>query len=152
QDIPGKEGAFGLLRNDLSEKPSFRAITNLISILNDKGPNFEPSILNYTINGNVENIRQILFQKRNGDFYLMVWLEVSSWNFTTQIDLYPSPQQVILTLSENNRISSGILYAFNNTGNVYISELIIHQNQIAFNVTDKISIIQLNNKSVQDEK
>ncbi|CAF1687994.1 unnamed protein product, partial [Adineta ricciae] len=39
QDIPGKEGAFGLLRNDLSEKPSFRAITNLISILNDKGPN-----------------------------------------------------------------------------------------------------------------
>jgi hypothetical protein len=63
-----------LLRNDLSEKPSFRAVKNLITILSDKGPSFGPDTLNYVLNGSIEYIRQILFQKRNGDFYLMVWL------------------------------------------------------------------------------
>jgi hypothetical protein len=40
---------YGLLRNDLSEKPSFRAVKNLITILCDKGPNFEPDKLNYVL-------------------------------------------------------------------------------------------------------
>ena len=51
QDIPGPEGAFGLLRNDLSEKPSFRAVKNLITILADKGPTFQPGTLDYMLTG-----------------------------------------------------------------------------------------------------
>jgi hypothetical protein len=91
QGQPGREGVYGLLRNDLSEKPSFRAVKNLITILSDKGPTFGPDTLNYVLNGSLENVRQILFQKRNGDFYLMVWLEVSSWDVNAKIDLYPPP-------------------------------------------------------------
>ena len=44
---PGPEGAFGLLRNDVSEKPAFRAVKNLITILSDKGPDFEVGSMNY---------------------------------------------------------------------------------------------------------
>ena len=145
----GKEGASGLLRNDLSEKPSFRAIKNLITILSDKGPDFPSGALNYTVNGTMDNVRQILFQKRNGDFYLMVWLEVSSWDFNTQIDLYPPPQQVVLTLQDNNRISSAILYAFNNSGYVNAVSLTINNNQVTFNITDKITILKLGNTFYQ---
>lgn len=115
QDQPGREGLFGLLRNDLSEKPSFRTVKNLIAIISDKGPNFEPDILNYTLSGSIDNVRQMLFQKRNGDFYFMVWLEVANWNFTTKTDLYPPAQEVVLSLQNYNRISSTMLYAFNNT-------------------------------------
>jgi hypothetical protein len=147
QGQPGKEGVFGLLRNDLSEKPSFRAVKNLIAILSDKGPNFQPGTLNYTLNGSMDNVRQILFQKRNGDFYLMLWLEVSSWDVNHNIDLYPPPQQVVLTLQDSKRISSATLYAFNNTADVSTANLIINNNQVTFNATDKISIIKLSNST-----
>jgi hypothetical protein len=145
--LAGREGLFGLLRNDLSEKPSFRAVKNLITILSDKGPNFELGTLNYVLNGMHNYIRQILFQKRNGDFYLMIWMEVSSWDVGRKIDLYPPPQQLNLTLQDSNKISSAILYAFNNTGDVNIVNLTINNNQVTFNVTDKISIIKLSNSS-----
>ena len=91
-----------MLRNDLSEKPSFRAVKNLITILSDKGPTFEPGILNSVLNGSTANVHRIFFQKRNGDFYLMIWMEVSSWDVNAKIDLYPPlPQQVVLTLQDN---------------------------------------------------
>ena len=143
QGQAGQEGVFGLLRNDLSEKPSFRAVKSLIAILIDKGPDFKPDALNYTLGGSLDNVRQILLQKRNGDFYLMVWMEVPSWNMTTKIDLYPSPQKVVLTLRDDKRIGDATLYAFNNTADVNTFNLIIHNNQVIFNATDKISILKL---------
>jgi hypothetical protein len=142
---PGVEGIFGLLRNDLSEKPAFRAVKNLIAILSDKGPYFEPGSLNYVLDDNVDNSRQILFQKRDGDFYLMVWLEVPSWDVNANTDLYPPAQEVLLTLLNNHNISSATLYAFNNTADVNTSILPINYNQVTLSVTDKISIIRLSN-------
>ena len=145
--IQGREGLFGLLRNDLSEKPAFRAVKNLITILSDKGPSFQPDVLNYTLNGSTHDVRQILFQKRNSDFYLMIWLEISSWNVSHKFDEYPPPKPVVLTLSENSGVSSVMLYTFNNTADVNAFNLIITNYQVTFNVTDKISIIKLSNVS-----
>ena len=142
---PGPEGAFGLLRNNVSEKSAFRAVKNLIAILNDRGPDFKPDSLNYIFDGSVNNMREILFQKRNGDFYLMIWLEVASWDPQTTTDLYPPPQEVLLTLLNNHNISSGTLYAFNNSADVNTFTLPINNNQVTLNVTDKISIIKLSN-------
>lgn len=65
------EEAFGLLRNNVTENPAFRSVKHLISILSGKGPDFEPNSLNYVFNGSTNDIRQILFQKHNGDFYLV---------------------------------------------------------------------------------
>lgn len=145
QNITGQEGNFGLLRADLSEKPSYRAMKNLIAILSDRGPSFESGSLNYTLSGSMDNVRQLLFQKRNGDFYLIVWIEVPSFDIKTKVDLYPPPQQVLLTLLNSTKISSASLYAFNNTSDVNTSSLPINNNQINFNATDKISIIKLSN-------
>ncbi len=143
---PGREGVFGLLRNDLSEKPAFRAVKNLITILSDKGPDFVPGSLNYSLDDNVNNVRQILFQKRDGDFYLVVWLELPSWDVNANKDLYPPAQEVLLTLLYNHNISNVTLYAFNNTADVNTSILPINNNQIVLSVTDKINIIKLSNK------
>ena len=142
---PGPEGAFGLLRNNVSEKPAFRAVKNLITILNDKGPNFEVDSLNYVFDGSMNDMRQILFQKCNGDFYLMIWLEASSWNPQTSTDLYPPPQEVLLTLLNNHNVSNATLYVFNNSADINTFILPINNNQVTLNVTDKISIIKLSN-------
>ena len=76
----------------------------------------------------------------------MVWLEVPSWNLTTNIDLYPPPQEVMVNLQNNSSISSATLYTFNNTADMNTYILPIHNNQIVLNATDKISILKLTNK------
>lgn len=77
----------------------------------------------------------------------MVWLEVSSWDPQTSTDLYPPPQEVLLTLLNNHNISSAMLYAFNNSADVNTCTLPIDNNQITLNVTDKISIVKLSNRT-----
>lgn len=143
----GKEAAFGLLRSNISEKPAFRAVKNLITILADKASNFTPNSFNYTLTGNINNTRQILFQKRDHDFYLMIWLEVPSWDLTANIDLYPPPQEVMLTLLNNPTIFTATLYAFDNSADVHSSILPIDNNRMIWNATDKISIVKLSNRT-----
>lgn len=140
--LEGREGLFGLLRNNLTEKPSFKAMKTLIALLNDKGPTFQPEKLNYTLNGSLHDVRQLLFQKRNGDFYLLIWLEISCWDVGKKLDLYPPPEQLTLTLKDTNNISNAVFYTFNNTADLNIYNLTINNNQISFNVTEKISIIK----------
>jgi hypothetical protein len=74
-------------------------------------------------------------------------MEVCSWNVSAKVDLYPPPQQVMLTLQDTNRISSATLYAFNNSADVNTFILPINNNQVTFNVTDKIGIIKLSNST-----
>ncbi|UJR11740.1 hypothetical protein I4U23_015921 [Adineta vaga] len=148
QALPDREGFFGLLRNDLSEKHAFRAMKNLIAILNDKGPSFTPSTLNYTLTGSMNNVRQLLFQKRNGDFYLMFWTEISSWDVSKKVNLYPPPQQVLLTVQDDYKISDATLYALNNNADVDTFNLPVSHNQVNLNATDKISIIRLRQSTV----
>jgi hypothetical protein len=143
----GQEGVFGLLHYNITEKSAFRAVKNLITILSDKGAHFETDTLDYSLNGGMDNVRQLLFQKRDGDFYLMVWVEVSSWNVTAKVDLYPPPQQVLLTLQDSKKITNATLYAFDNNADVNIINLSINDNQVIFNATDKISIIKLSNRT-----
>ncbi|CAF3710773.1 unnamed protein product, partial [Adineta steineri] len=132
-------------RNNLTEKPSFRAVKNLISILNDKGSSFAPNALTYTLTGNLTNVRQLLFQKRNGDFYLMIWNEVSSWDVAHKFDLYSLPQQLQLSLQNDYILADATLYTFNNNADLQTINLSINNNQINFNATDTVSIIRLKN-------
>ena len=67
-DQTGRESVFGLLRNDLSEKLPFEAVNSLIAILSDKGADFKLRLLNYVLDDSVNNIQQILFEKRDGNF------------------------------------------------------------------------------------
>jgi hypothetical protein len=140
----GSEGRFGLLRLNITEKPAFRAVKNLIAILTDKGPDFKPDSLDYALDGNINNIRHMLFQKRNGVFYLMVWLEVSNWDVQNKTDLYPPPQEIIFTLLTNYNASNATIYALDNNADLNTFVLPIDSYQMTLNVTDKISIIKLN--------
>ncbi len=143
----GGEGHFGLIRLNITEKPAFRGVKMLIAVLNDKGPDFKPDSLNYVFDGNINNIRHMLFQKRNGVFYIVVWLEVSSWDVQAKIDLYPLPQEVVLTILANYNAANATIYALDNNGDTNTSAVPIDNFQVRLNVTDKISIIELSNNT-----
>lgn len=74
------ESNFGLLREDLSPKPSFIALRNLLSILAEPGASFTPGNLGYTIADSGEDLQQLLLQKSDGSFYLALWRPDSVWD------------------------------------------------------------------------
>ena len=69
---------FGLLNDDGSPRLQFTAIKNFISLFKDPGPTFTTATLDYTLNGNLANIQQSIFQKRDGRFYLAIWQSIPS--------------------------------------------------------------------------
>ncbi|HWC07412.1 MAG TPA: hypothetical protein VG458_00025, partial [Solirubrobacterales bacterium] len=90
------EWNFGLLRYDLSPKPAFIAVRNLIDLLEDPGPGFTPGRLDFSFGGDTDNIRSLLLQKRDGRFYLALWRETSVWdaNRRTPLPADVAPLQI----------------------------------------------------------
>jgi hypothetical protein len=73
-----RENSFGLVRNNGTPKPAFTALKNLLGLLADPGPGFVPGRLSYTLSGDLTAVHTTLLQRRNGTFYLALWLEVPS--------------------------------------------------------------------------
>ncbi|MEY4518755.1 MAG: hypothetical protein RLZZ499_1354 [Cyanobacteriota bacterium] len=108
---------YGLLRYDGSPKPDFIALKNLISLLKDanktKTSNLTSNLLNLkpleaTLQGNTTNIHQTLLQKSNGNFYLILWQEVPSFEHQTKTELVVPKR--LLTLTLNTPISKAAIY------------------------------------------
>ncbi|HEY3333361.1 MAG TPA: CARDB domain-containing protein [Capsulimonadaceae bacterium] len=92
------EQNFGLLRNDWSPKPVYTSLCNTIAIMQDAGPTFKPASLDYTLQGDVANVRHLLLQKRDGTFYLVLWQEVSGYDTATKQPIGVPDAQVTLTI------------------------------------------------------
>lgn len=155
---PGRseiESNFGLLRHDGSEKPAFTAVKNVISLLKDPGPAFTPSSLNYSLSGNTSDVHQTLLQKRDGTFYLALWLEKSSYdtgmraNEPQNPDLEPGRRRDFavasqsVTLAFGAPLSEATIYSLDDAGNISGTAATISGNTIPLNVPDKITIIKL---------
>jgi hypothetical protein len=91
---------FGLLRNDMSEKPAYAALERLIGLLEDRGPSFAPESLDYRLEDAPPTLRRLLFQKRDGSFYLALWNAVSVWDADQKLDLWPGEDTLRLELAE----------------------------------------------------
>jgi hypothetical protein len=102
------EQHFGLLRSDGSRKPAFIALRNLIRILRDPGTGFSPGRLDYTLTGDLRNVRHLLLQKRDGSYWLLLWQEVPSFDVRAKRDLSPAALGVMVTLA--SPLSAGALY------------------------------------------
>jgi len=94
-----KEANFGILRNNGSPKPAFLTLKNLITILQDPGKSFPLKSLNYSLSGNTIDVHHTLLQKRNGNFYLIIWQDVPSFSLITKTDIIVEKLPIILTLN-----------------------------------------------------
>jgi hypothetical protein len=143
---------YGLLRNDLSPKPGYTALKNLIHILKDPGSNFPLSSLDYTLNVNppagysrTQYVHDLVLQKRNGDFYLVLWHEISNNDISTspKREITPPPMPTKLTLTTPIS-SSATVYSLDNLGNMSESAVTMNDdNTLNLDVTDKAMIVKL---------
>src|SRR5208282_3873884 len=96
-DPAGTQPGYGLLRYDLSPKPAFTAISNLLQILKDDNTQFAPGSLDYSLSGEMSGVDSLLLQKSNGDFYLNVWLDGSIYDVNSLKATLLAPQALTLT-------------------------------------------------------
>ena len=85
---------FGLVRQDGTNRPEFTALSNLIFHLADPGPDFTPGGLDYQLSGSLNDVKTALFQKRDGTFYLALWIGRSLWNPDNAVAESVNPQSV----------------------------------------------------------
>ena len=76
-DKTNAEANYGLMFYDGEPKPAYIALEHLLKLLADRGAPFTPTSLAYTLTGATNTIRQSLFQKRDGRFYLVLWNDVA---------------------------------------------------------------------------
>lgn len=131
---PGsREDNFGLFTNNYQPKPAAVTMSNIISLLSDKGASFTPGSLNYTLGGSLGNVHSTLLQRSNGDFYLALWQETPS---STDTDV-----EAPVTVTFTSTVSSvGLIHPELGT-----SPTTTYNNpvQISLNVPDRVMLLKI---------
>ncbi|MBE9190684.1 hypothetical protein IQ230_10025 [Gloeocapsopsis crepidinum LEGE 06123] len=150
-DAPrNREANFGLLRNDLSPKPAYTALKNVIALLKDPGTNFKLSSLDYTLNvtspegyNRRRYVKTLLLQKRDGDFYLVLWHDISNGDTTSVPVREIEPPQMPTQIQLNTPISNATVYSLDDLGNMSMYNTTMNGKTINLDVTDKAMIVKL---------
>lgn len=98
--LANHEAHFGLISYDGRKKPAYRALRNLLALTADRGPAHTPGKLSYSLTRpGTMPISQTLLQKRDGTFVLLLWRNVSVWDFKNRADTPVSPVNVTIGLA-----------------------------------------------------
>ncbi|MDX1935132.1 MAG: CARDB domain-containing protein [Capsulimonadales bacterium] len=110
REATNAEACFGIVRRNLIPKPAYMAIRNLIALLSEAhwdptgqqwirpSPEFVPRALRLSMAGNTTNVHHTLLQKANGDYFLLLWQEVSSFDLSERKDITPPEADITLSL------------------------------------------------------
>jgi hypothetical protein len=91
-NVSGFENKFGLLRADLSPKPAFLSLRNLLRAVDaDSAPVASPGGLRLSLADAPSDLRHLLLRSADGSYALVLWREVSVWDRVAQQDLTPTP-------------------------------------------------------------
>ena len=132
--------SMGLVTQSGRAKPQYTALRSMLSLLTDRGENSEATPLTYGIGGNTSNLQQLLLQKRDGSYYLMLWLEEPGWNPSTSSAVRNEMQNVSLTLA--NAPTSVTAYTYGSNWTLPATKL--HPSKtLTIAVSDAITFVRL---------
>ncbi len=99
------EASFGIVRRDLTPKPAYNALKNLISLLSEakwdatkkvwEAPPVHLRALDFDLEA-PPSVHYTLLQKSDGTFYLLLWNEVSSFDTEAKKDIAAAPVRASL--------------------------------------------------------
>ncbi len=148
-----REAHFGLLRRDLTPKPAYDAVKNLIGILSEKGvaPAFRPGALDYALQvtpqpgyDKTQFVHHLLLQKSDGAFYLVLWHEISDEDTKTTPHRQITPPDMPATITLPPDIRAAALYVPNESA--LSKPVVIANHSITVSVPDKVIILRLSRK------
>ena len=95
------EGSFGLLRNDLTPRPSFIALRNLMDAVDgDSAPVGSPGGIRLGFEGSPSDMRRLLLRSADGSYALVLWRQVSLWDRVGKRPLTAAPVNVDVVMGE----------------------------------------------------
>jgi hypothetical protein len=100
-------GGFGLFSGPGSPTLAGTYLHNFITPLQDTAiaaSSFVTGTLNYTISGLPVTGNSALFQKSNGLYELIIWNNVTNWNFATGVPIVISPTSVTITFTKSQSL------------------------------------------------
>lgn len=139
-DFPNS-GSYGLLDQNGNPKPSFTAVSNLLNLLSDPGPSFTPEDLRYTVEGGGSELRHMAFQKRNGAYFLALWLSVPSWDPAKRQPVFTSSQRALVRLPTDMRVVR--TYRWEPDGSMSATNAATTTATMRVSVTDALMVIEL---------
>lgn len=140
-DDPSSPVGYGLLRSDLTEKPAFLGMSNMLKLLTDKGAAFTPGSLAYQISGGDSNLNHLLLQKSDGSYWLVLWLEEPSWDPVNSAPLMVAPENIGIQLGSGYKTATN--YQFNSSGGYVAFSQPMKYGWASLTVADQISIVKI---------
>jgi hypothetical protein len=104
-NLTNPEANFGLLHHDWSPKPAYTAIKNLMDLVADPGRVTTPTDLAYRIAGAPSDLQQVLLQKSDGTYLLMLWRDQTIYNPDTQKPVAAPAADVQVQLPGSDQVS-----------------------------------------------
>jgi hypothetical protein len=136
-----REENFGLIRYDMTEKPAYTAMKNMIDRLEEPNTSFAPGALDYTIVGGNTSLHHTLLEKSDGTFYLMLWQELACYNRFSETEIINPPLPVTLNLA--TQVAMASIYLPNDSATP--AATYFNTSSISLNVPDKLMVVELSN-------
>jgi hypothetical protein len=101
-----QEQHFGLLRSDFSEKPAFVALKHMLGLLG-RPQALSPRAIDLSLGGDTRGVQQMLLQKTDRRYTLVLWQGASEWDTERRTVLPVPARQVQLSLPAEARVAVG---------------------------------------------
>lgn len=135
-------GAYGLLSATGEEKPAFKAVKSLIRLMQDAAPVKSPESLGYSILGDTSNVRNVLLQKSDGSFRLVVWIEKSGFDSEKKLPLTVPARTINLQLDAATQLKS--VSAFQEDGSVHTAAPPSgNKEDYTLTITDHLTVLEI---------
>lgn len=147
----------GLLHNDLTPKPAFTALKNLIALLSDRGAQFKPGAMDYALTvhppsgyNRTQYVRHQLFQKSDGSFWLALYHEIADSSSTTADgkeingptrELTHPDMPVVITFGPGVKLTRAETFLPQNSTNVVAT--LPQPRELKLNVPDQVLLVKL---------
>jgi hypothetical protein len=145
-DLPPRrsagDSAFGLLRFDFTPKPAYSALKNLLQLLADPGPAFAGEELGFKLRGELSNVHHLLFEKRNGVFYLAFWVEEPGYDSATKKATPAEPHAVVI---QTDRVIGMTRHWFDASGEMHAAALDAAATH-KVEVSDSVTIFEMDSR------
>lgn len=130
----------GLVTSELVVKPAYTALKSLIGLLSDPGPGFTPGSLEYTLSAPT-NVHHALFEKRNGTFYLALWVEEPAFEPNAHHKLSVASESVALTFPRG--VASATTSVFNAQGELVVAPVLLGTGATTLSVNGYVTILEV---------
>lgn len=114
-DDPSSPPGLGLLRPDLTARPAYTALANLMSLLSDSEGGFSPQTLTYWLDGVSDPIETTVLEKQDGSFWLALWEPASIFDVNAVVPVTVAPRTIKLSVDSGMQIEQ--VWSFDDAGN-----------------------------------